>query len=189
MKSHTSLVLIVGILWMLCGCEKKQEATKSTPVKALVGDITESILSEIRYKRITDRAGSTVQGGVKPPHEILELDALHYKPLASHWVGIKSLDPIPGKGSDGFFRYTLTAELYPDEETSKRRDDEFDATFRKHLENDGNHGTTLSKKYNPVLHFSYERVFYLLATDVSDASDPNEVGKLKFALIKHLTSE
>jgi len=177
-------MLVAGLALMICACGEKSGTTSVPAAEALVGDLAESVLSEIRYKRITDRAGSTVRGGERPPHPILELDAKRYKPLATHWAGIKSLDPIPGHGDRTFFRYTLTAELYPDAGSAKRRDDGFDAAYAGHM---GDGGTMLSKEFRPVLHFSHERVFYLLATDMSASADPNETGKLKFALLKHLT--
>jgi hypothetical protein len=169
------------------GCGEKP-VSKSTPVeeaaeKMLVGEIAETVLAGMRYKRITDGNGTTVQGGADLPHEALKLDAETYKPLAVQWAGIKSLDPIPGHGTDTFFRYKIISELYPDAEFAKRRDAEFEATYRKHVDR----SYPVSKQLLPVTHFAHGRVFYLLTTDMSASSDANETGRIRFALLRHLT--
>lgn len=185
---HPIHVLAGAFLCLLTlGCGEKPVSEKSPAEEAaesmLVGEIAETVLAEMRYKRITDGNGGTVQGGADFPHEALELDAESYKPLSVQWAGIKSFDPIPGHGADTFFRYKIISELYPDEDTAKRRDTEFDATFRKHVDKSG----YVSKTLLPVTHFAHERVFYLLTTDMSASSDANEVGRIRFALMRHLT--
>lgn len=131
--------------------------------------------------------GSSVRGGDKPPHEIFALDALRYKPLDSHWAGIKSLDPIPGHGSDTFFRFTIIAELYSTTEAAKQRDAEFDSVYSEHVRSAGNAPERITKSVIRVSHFAHGRVFYVLTTDMSASADPNEAGKLKFAIMRHLT--
>lgn len=185
---HPTHFLAGAFLCLLSlGCGEKP-VSKRTPVEEvgegmLVGEIAESVLAEMRYKRITDGNGGTVQGGGDFPHEALKLDADIHKLLAVQWAGIKSLDPIPGHGTDTFFRYRIIAELYPDEESAKKRDAEFDATFRKHMDRSG----SVSKELLPVTHFVHGRAFYLLTTDMSASSDRNEVGKIRFALLRQLT--
>jgi hypothetical protein len=185
---HTTHFLAGAFLCLLTfGCGEKP-VSKSTPVEEaaegmLVGEITESVLAEMRYKRITGGNGTTVQGGADFPHEALKLDAATYKPLAVQWAGIKSLDPIPGHGTDTFFRYKIISELYPDAESAKRRDAEFEATYQKHVDK----SWSVSKELIPVTHFAHGRVFYLLTTDMSASSDANEVGRIRFALLRHLT--
>lgn len=183
--SHFFAALFLCLLSLGCG---EKPVAESTPVEEaaegiLVGEIAETVLAEMRYKRITDSNGGTVQGGGNFPHEALKLDAEIYKPLAVQWAGIKSLDPIPGHGTNTFFRYKIIAELYPDSESAKRRDAEFDATYRKHMDRAG----SVSKELIPVAHFAHGRVFYLLTTDMAASSDANEVGKVRFALMRHLT--
>ena len=170
------------------GCREKP-VSKSTPAeepaeKMLVGEIAETVLAEMRYKRITDGNGGTVQGGADFPHEALKLDAETYKPLALQWAGIKSLDAIPGHGDDTFFRYKIIAELFRDAGTAQRRDAEFEATYRKHV---AERRDSVSKTLLPVAHFAHGRVFYLLTTNMAASSDGNEAGKLRFALLRHLT--
>lgn len=169
------------------GCGEKQ-VTKNTPEQAekrLVGEIAETVLAEIRYKRITDGNGGTVQGGATAPHDFLNRQAEIHKPQSIQWAGIKSLDPIPGHRGNTFFRYKIIAELYPDADAAKRRDEGFDAAFRKLIEEDGFNHTY--KAIQPVTHFAHGRVFYLLTTDMTASSDPHEAGKLRFALLRHLT--
>ncbi len=187
MKPNLTIPSAILSLFIL-GCEKQPAATNSTESapKPLVGDFTEAILPEIRYKRITDKSGSSIQGGDIYPDEHIGLDANFQHALAVHWAGIKSLDPIPGKGNDLFFRFKFIAELYPDAEAAQRRDAEFEANFREQIKNDRENTT---KRFSPVTHFSHDRTFYLLATDMSASNDKNEAGKLKMALIKHLTQE
>lgn len=181
--------LLSPILWLgLCGCEKKS-VTESSPkenpaTRMLAGDIAESVLPEMRYKRITDRNGGTVQGGSDFPHEILRKDAETHKPQAVQWAGIKSLDPILGQGGDTYYRYRIIAELYADEESAKRRDESFDATYRKHVEREME---MVSKAMIPCVHFTHGRIFYLLTTDMAASSDPNEAGRIRFALLRQLT--
>lgn len=163
---------------MTLGCGEKP-VTESTPVE----ETAETVLAGMRYKRITEGNGGTVQGGGDFPHEALKLDAEIYKPLAVQWAGIKSLDPIPGHGTDTFFRYQIIAELYPVADSAKKRDAEFDATFRKHVDKSG----YVSKTLLPVTDFAHGRVFYLLTTDMSASSDRNEVGRIRFALLRLLT--
>jgi len=180
MKPHLASALLILFLG---GCEK-QSASKSEPVpKPLVGDFTEAILPEIRYKRITDRSGSSIQGGDTYPDPSIGLDPAH-TPLAVHWAGIKSLAPIPGQGNDTFYRYQFIAELYPDPESAQRRDAGFDANLRRQIEGDR---TNMTKRFFPVTHFAHDRVFYLLATDMSASIDQNESGRIKWALLRHLT--
>jgi len=185
---HPTHFLVGAFLCLLTlGCGEKP-VSKSTPVeeaaeKMLVGEIAETVLAGMRYKRITDGNGTTVQGGADLPHEALKLDAETYKPLAVQWAGIKSLDPIPGHGTDTFFRYKIISELYPDAEFAKRRDAEFEATYRKHVDR----SWSVSKQLIPVTHFAHGRVFYLLTTDMSASSDSNEAGRIRFALLLHLT--
>ncbi len=180
MKSH--FIFPLCLLTLGCG-EKPVSESAPAAERMLVGEIPESVLAEMRYKRITDGNGGTVQGGSDFPHEALKLDAETYKPLALQWAGIKSLDPIPGHGTDTFFRYKIIAELYPDAESAERRDAEFDATYRKHVDKSG----YVSKTLLPVTHFAHGRAFYLLTTDMSASSDANEVGRIRFALLRHLT--
>ncbi len=180
--------LILSFCLLSLGCGEKQVAEKHTAdvavEKMLVGEIAETVLAEMRYKRITDGNGTTVQGGADFTHEALKHDAETYKPLATHWAGIKSLDPIPGHGNDTFFRYKIIAELYPDIESAKRRDAEFDASYRKHIEE---RHDSVSKTLLPVTHFAHGRVFYLLTTDMAASWDDNEAGKIRFAILRHLT--
>ena len=182
---RTAALTVAAILAVvMCSCGKKgKRAESELSEKMLAGDITESFLSEVRYKRITDGRGASMQGGGEPAHEILKLDAAYYNPLATHWVGIKSLDPIPGMGTDLFFRYKLNAELYADAESAKTREEEFEAVYREHLKEGG---SKLSKTFMPAFYFSYGRVFYLATTDMAASLDSNETGKLKFAIIKNL---
>jgi hypothetical protein len=185
-KSH---FLYLPLCLLTLGCGEKP-VSKSTPAeeeseRMLVGEIAETVLAEMRYKRITDGNGGTVQGGATAPHEFLKQQAENHKPSAIQWAGVKSLDPIPGKGSNTFFRYKIISELYPDAESAKRRDEGFDAAFRKLIEEDGYNHTY--KAIQPVTHFAHGRLFYLLTTDMSASSDPNEAGKIRFALLRHLT--
>ncbi len=189
MKSRfPEIFLILSTCLLSTGCGDKPVVEKAPAEKAaenlLVGEIAETVLAEMRYKRITDGNGGTVQGGGDYPHEVLKRDAQIYKPLAVQWAGIKSLAAIPGHGSDTFFRYKIIAELYPDAESAMERDAEFDATYRKHVEREME---AVSKTMIPVTHFAHGRVFYLLTTDMSASSDDNEAGKLRFALLRHLT--
>ena len=182
---HTTHFLAGAFLCLLTlGCGEKP-VTESAPAaeKLLVGEIEETVLAGMRYKRITDGNGGTVQGGGDFPHEALKLDAEIYKPLAVQWAGIKSLDPIPGQGTDTFFRYKIISELYPDAESAKRRDAEFDATYRKHVDR----SWSVSKQLLPVTHFAHGRVFYLMTTDMAASWDDNEAGRIRFALLRHLT--
>jgi hypothetical protein len=165
MNIMKSLFAMVCLLFLGCG---EKPVSKSTAVEEaaenpLVGEIAETVLAEMRYKRITDGNGGTVQGGADFPHQALKMDAEIYKPLAVQWAGIKSLDAIPGHRDKTFFRYKIIAELYPDAETAQRRDAEFDATYRKHVEREME---AVSKTMLPVTHFSHGRVFYLLTTDI-----------------------
>jgi hypothetical protein len=187
MKLNHAIPSAILTLFIL-GCEKKYAATNSTEPapKPLVGDFTEAILPEIRYKRITDKNGSSIQGGDTYPDESIGLDANFQHALAVQWAGIKSLDPIPGKGNDLFFRYKFISELYPDPESAQLRDADFEANFREQIKNDRDNTT---KRFFPVTHFSHDRIFYLLATDMSASIDKNEAGKLKMALIKHLNEK
>lgn len=183
-----AIFLMLPLCLLPLGCREKP-VSKSTPAeepaeKMMVGEIAESVLAEIGYKRITDGNGGTVQGGADYPHEVLKRDTEMHKPLSVQWAGIKSLDPIPGHGTDTFFRYKIIAELYPDAETAERRDAEFDASYRKHVARDME---AVSKTMIPVAHFAHGRVFYLLTTNMAASSDGNEAGKLRFALLRHLT--
>lgn len=182
--SEVFLILSLCLLSTGCGKKSVSESAPAEAEKMLVGEIAESVLAEMRYKRITDGNGGTVQGGSDFPHEALKLDAETYKPLAVQWAGIKSLDPIPGHGTDTFFRYKIIAELYPNADSAKKRDEEFDATYRKHVEREME---AVSKTMIPVTHFAHGRVFYLLTTNMAASSDDNEAGKLRFALLQHLT--
>lgn len=188
LRSMSPLIAFFAI--MLSACEKEGEvAVPDAPAispKMLVGDIEESILPVIHYKRITDSRGASLRGGHGSFHEIFELDALRYKPLATHWAGIKSLDPIPGS-TDLYFRYNVIAELYADAETATKRESEFDAVYMEHLEKAGSDRSSIGKMVIPVLHFSHERVFYLFVTDMAASSNRNEAGKIKFGILKELT--
>jgi hypothetical protein len=67
---------LVCLLFLGCG-EKpvsKNTAVEEAAENPLVGEIAESVLAEMRYKRITDGNG-TVQGGATAPHEALKMDA------------------------------------------------------------------------------------------------------------------
>lgn len=77
-----------------------------------------------------------------------------------HRAGIKSLDPIPGKGGDTYCRYKLIAELYPDPESAHLRHDSFEADFREQIKGDRDNS---AKRFSPITRFSHDRVFYLLA--------------------------
>jgi hypothetical protein len=189
MKSvFSTIFLMLPLCILTLGCGEKP-VSKSTAVEEaaenpLVGEIAESVLAEMRYKRITDGNGTTVQGGATAPHEALKMDAEIYKPLAVQWAGIKSLDAIPGHRDKTFFRYKIIAELYPDAETAQRRDAEFDATYRKHIVE---RRDSVFKTLLPVTHFAHGRVFYLMTTDMAASWDDNEAGKIRFALLRHLT--
>lgn len=131
------LMAMVSVIVLSCGKKTGEPSVKDAgpAVRLLVGEIAESVLPEIHYKRLS--YGGSVQGGGEHRNEMLKLDALIYKPLATQWAGIKSLEPIPGKGGNTFFRYDLIAELYPDAVAAKRREAEFDARFRAYLDAGG----------------------------------------------------
>lgn len=180
MKPHLASAFLILFLG---GCKEQPAASAEPPAKPLIGDFTEAILPEIGYKRITDRSGNSIQGGDKYPDPSIGLDPAH-TPLAVHWAGIKSLDPIPGKGNDTFYRYKFIAELYPDAESARRRAEGFEANFRDQLK--ASRGSE-TKRFFPVTHFAHDRVFYLLATDMSASIDDNEAGRIKWALLRQLT--
>jgi len=185
-RARHILMAAICITAVACGKKAGMDPGKDTTTAGmmLVGEIAESVLPEIRYKRLS--YGGSVQGGGEHHNEMLKRDALRYKPLATQWAGIKSLEPIPGHGKNTFFRYDIIAELYPDAESAKRREDEFDAGFRAYVEGGNSYAAKIS---NPTVHFSYGRVFYVLITDMSASRDGNETGRLEFAMLKHLSGD
>lgn len=186
MFCKVNYTIVTFFILGLCSCQQKKNDSGTQSVESharvLVGEIPFSWLDEIHYRQNSNNPSDVVQGG-EFVHNIFMLDSQKYKPVASQWIGIKSLDQIVGK--EGlYYRYSVTAELYDSKTKATQRNTEFEDRYKKHivegtLEMEG-------KAFVPVIHTAHGKVFYVFTTDMSASWSGAEVGRLKFSLLNTL---
>lgn len=171
---------------LVCSCQKNfKTLEKNSEVKLLVGEIPFSWLQAVNYRQNSNNSNDIVHGG-EYAHKIYKMDAEKYKALATQWVGIKSLDQIVGKKFN-HYRYVVSAELYRTAEEALKREEEFENRVKEHIKNGD---VDMDRKtFNPVLHFSHDKIFYVVTTDMSESWRDSEVSRLRLTMLRALNEK